>query len=388
MSASVSSNLVYLSDASRKRGSRAAPAFMPERVYVDREVADHPTTIRILERLHGCEADVVDDIRRLKRPDDIATAKRRMILTQHRGQAFKACQGMGPGHLCCGYRVIDLVSGCPMQCSYCILQSYLANNPTTTVNVNLEAILSQVGEFLDAAPDRFYRIGTGELADSLALDPILDFAGLLISFFARRRNALLELKTKTAFVDHLLDIKHRGRTVVSWSVNTPSVIASEERSVASLDERLAAARRAGEAGYGVGFHFDPIIMEGSVDETVSKYDEVVDRILDEIDPKTIAWISLGLLRYPGSLPETAMKSFPGTRIFTGELVPIGGKFRYPRFMRNMVYKPLWDRLSARIPARKLYLCMETPAVWNRVDKGVRASRDIAGRLCNMRSLGG
>jgi spore photoproduct lyase len=198
----------------------------------------------------------------------------------------------------------------------------------------------------------------------------------------------LELKTKTAFVDHLLDINHRGRTVISWSVNTPSVIASEERSVASLDERLAAARRAGEAGYGVGFHFDPIIMEGSVEETVSRYGEVADRIVDEIDPRTISWISLGLLRYPRSLPETAVRSFPDTRIFTGELVPVGGKVRYPRFMRSMIYRPLWDRLSTRIPPRKLYLCMETPAVWSRLDEGVRSSGDISRRLCNMESLRG
>ncbi|MFH1829394.1 MAG: radical SAM protein [Pseudomonadota bacterium] len=368
------------------RPKKALLPFKPDYVYVDREVADHPTTLRILNRLSDVEVDIVDDVKRLKRPHDLADAKRQMILTAHMGQAFKPCQGMSEGHLCCGYKVLDLVSGCPMECSYCILQDYLSNNPVTTVFVNLDAILAQVTAFLNSHKDRFFRIGTGELADSLALDPIIDYASVLIPYFASKRNAILELKTKTSFVDHLLHLKHHNRTVIAWSLNTPSIIESEERGTATLDERFEAAQKAAQAGFGVAFHFDPLILSGSLPQDVAQYSTVIDRMLDEVPVNSIAWVSLGLLRYPPSLPGHAAKNFPQSRIFAGELVPVGSKVRYPRFIREEFYKPLWEKLCNKLPQRKVYLCMETPSVWKKLDSNVTQSSCIEKRLCNMESI--
>jgi spore photoproduct lyase len=360
--------------------------FAPERVWIDATAANHPQTIRILNKLPDAEVDVVDDVRSLKRPMDLDEAKRGLVLTMHRGEAFKPCQGIGEGHLCCNYRVMDLVSGCPMDCSYCILQSYLANNPTSTAYVNVESILAEVSDFLQKNSAKFFRIGTGELGDSLALDQIVDFASILIPFFASKRNAILELKTKSALVDHILDLRHRNRTVISWSVNTPAIIASEEHRTASLDERLEAAKKVSEKGFGVGFHFDPIIITNCIDEEIGEYLKVIDLILENFEARQISWISLGLLRYPKDLPRIALKRFPNSRIYTGELVPTGGKMRYLRFIREKVYKPLWDRLVSKIPVHKLYMCMETEAVWEKVDPTVKANCCIEKRLCNMENI--
>jgi spore photoproduct lyase len=360
--------------------------FWPQRVFVDRAVADHPTTLRILNQLRGAEVDVVEDVRLLKHPQDLKASKQRLLITEHRGMPFKPCQGIGMGHLCCGYRVLDLVSGCPMECSYCILQSYLANNPVMTVYVNLEQILSQVSEFLATRPREFFRIGTGELGDSLALDGLTDFARVLIPFFAGKRNAILELKTKTAAIDHLLDLEHRNRTVLAWSVNTPEIIASEERGTASLEERFAAAQRAAAAGYGVAFHFDPMILTNRMEEEIAAYQSVVEQMLTAVPASSIAWVSLGLLRYPPDLPSFTFRRFPETRLFTGEIVPIGGKMRYYRFIREQVYRPIWQRLRAKLPAHKIYLCMETPEMWSRIDPTISSSCDLERRLCPTETL--
>lgn len=369
-----------------RKGKKKALAFAPEHVWIDKEVVDHPQTIRILNKLTDTEIDIVDDIKKLKKASDLSAAKRQMILTTHKGQAFKACQGIGDDHICCNYRVIDLVSGCPMDCSYCILQSYLANNPRTTVYVNIESILAEVAEFLAKNSDKFFRIGTGELADSLALDNIVDFASIMIPFFASKRNALLELKTKTASVDHLLDLKHSNRTVISWSVNTPKIIESDEIDTATLEERIDAAKRVSEKGFGVGFHFDPIIITNNVEEEIEEYLKVIDTLLENFEARQISWISLGLLRYPKDLSRIATKRFKDTRIYTGEMVPAGNKVRYLRFIREKVYKPLWDRLATKIPTHKLYLCMETEAVWEKVDPSVKSNGCVEKRLCNMENI--
>lgn len=359
--------------------------FEIEQIWLDREAQDHPQAIRILNRLQGIAVDVVDNVKALKRPKNIQDAKHQLILTLHRGEAFKPCQGMTSETLCCNYRVIDLISGCPMDCSYCILQNYLSNNPITTIYVNLETILAQVSAFLSAHSNKFFRIGTGELSDSLALDSILEYAQVLIPFFAARRNAILELKTKTAQIDHVLELKHRNRTVLAWSVNTPTVIEKEERGTASLAERLAAAQRAARAGFGVAFHFDPIILTHGI-EDVDSYLDVIEKIFATLEPRHIAWISLGLLRYPPELIDTALRRFPETKIFAGEFVPARSKVRYLRFLREEAYRRLWEKLSLRLPAHKLYLCMETKTVWGKIDPSITSNSCIEKRLCNTEAI--
>ena len=68
-------------------------------------------------------------------------------------------------------------------------------------------------------------------------------------------NAMLELKTKSDCVDLILDAEHRGRTVVSWSLNTEYIINHEESGTASLQRRLDAMKKVHDSGYLLGLHF-------------------------------------------------------------------------------------------------------------------------------------
>ncbi|MFH1654031.1 MAG: radical SAM protein [Pseudomonadota bacterium] len=360
--------------------------FKPEQVWISKEVADHPLTIQICERLGDVPVDIIDDSKFIKRPRELSDAKRQLMISRNFGEAFKSCQGIGEGHVCCKYKVIDLISGCPMDCSYCILQSYLANNPITTIYVNLEEIFQNISIFLKQHSDSFFRIGTGELSDSLALDDITDYSKLLIHFFSTRRNALLELKTKTDRIDHLLDLPHRNRTVLAWSVNPQNIISHEERFTATLEERLIAAKKAVSAGYMVAFHFDPIIVAHGNKQEIDAYKDVIDKILNAVEPKHIAWMSFGMLRYPPDLKNIAMRRFPKSHIFTGELIPSGPKVRYLRFLREEVLSSLWNHAVKHIPKHKLYLCMETPLVWKKVDPSITDDDSLECRLTRSESV--
>ena len=63
----------------------------------------------------------------------------------------------------------------------------------------------------------FFRIGTGEITDSLALEPYTGMAREMIPYFAEQANVLLELKTKSDCVDKLARSRSeragRGRMV-------------------------------------------------------------------------------------------------------------------------------------------------------------------------------
>ena len=183
--------------------------------------------------------------------DAFGEGKRRLLLARHRGEFLKKCPG-SEGQVCCNYFVINFASNCPMDCSYCYLQEYLADNPVLKVFSNVDDLLREADALFSRQRKFFFRIGTGEIADSLALDPYIGFCAEVIPFFAEQPNVLLELKTKSDCVEGLLKLDPKERVVVSWSMNPQKVIDADEHGTASLDERLAAARRCQAAGYKLG----------------------------------------------------------------------------------------------------------------------------------------
>jgi spore photoproduct lyase len=216
----------------------------------------------------------------------------------------------------------------------------------------------RIREIAAANPDRLIRVGSGETGDSLQLDPVFELSAEFIRGLADVPNVCFESKTKTDFVDQLLGIPEKGGAVVAFSLNAVSVSRAEEEYAASLDERLAAARRVVAAGYRTAFHFDPII---GFDGWEAAYGEVVDR-LAAFRARDVAWISLGTFRYP-----PALKDKIGQRPYLfDEFVPCrDGKYRYLQRRRARMYAWFLERIRKNCDA-PVYLCMESADMWRKV----------------------
>ena len=338
-----------------------------ERVFLHKAIANHERTQSILARLGNVTIETVERVDDVFRKigssrDLVARGKRMLFLTEHKGNMVAKCPGTSD-HICCGYQVLDLMSGCPMDCSYCILQAYL-NNPVITVFVNLLDLIDGVEGMANRIPWRFLRVGPGELSDSLALDHMTRFTDELVTWFAGHRDRILELKTKSDRVDHLLNLWHAGQTVVSWSLNPPSIISSEEHGTPSLAQRLIGARRCQEAGYPIGLHFDPMIFECSWER---EYREMVEQVFHVLDSRRVIWISMGALRFSPSLRPIIQDRFPQSRILLGELFPgRDGKLRYLETIRVHMFRKMLSWLHQIDPGLYVYLCMESHEVWKAV----------------------
>jgi spore photoproduct lyase len=340
--------------------------FVPETIVVERGSEDAPMARRCRERAPDVPFHVVDDRREVADAlgRDFEAAKRRLLLAPKRGPFLEHCPAGTRGLACCNYLVLHFASNCPMDCRYCFLQDYLADNPALTAYVNPEAALAEVGAMLDAHPERAFRIGTGELADSLALDPLTGLSRELVPFFAGRANALLELKTKTAAVDDLVALDPKDRVVVSWSLAPQAVVDAAEAGTAAVVERLAAARRVVAAGYKVGIHFDPIIEHEGWEEG---YRDLVAGVAAAVPAERLAWVSMGALRLSPSLRLRMRTRFGAHALLAGEQVPgIDGKWRDFQPLRVGMYRRIRGWIADALAEVPLYLCMETPAVWERV----------------------
>jgi len=338
-----------------------------ERIYLDERAEKDSVSETILKALPNLRVETVPEKRSLiKRfssmPDPIGVGKKHLFITRFYGRRLKPCPGTS-NHICCGYYVINAVTNCPMDCSYCVLQGYL-NNPFLTLYTNWDDLLQEINDFLSIDRQSVSRLGTGELSDSLALESIFPFSQFLIPFFAENQNGILELKTKSANVNPLLHLNHREKTIISWSLNPPKVIKRDERGTAPLEERIIAARKCQEKGYPSGFHFDPLIYYKGWEE---EYQETIRQLFKQVDPKRVIWISLGGFRYPPHLKAIAQERFPNTEVFLGELFPgRDAKFRYLRQIRTEMYQKMVGWLKEVDANLFIYLCMESKEVWEKV----------------------
>jgi spore photoproduct lyase len=342
--------------------------FEPQEIIIERGCESTPMVSRLTAALPHVRLKITDGAAEeapfLASPAArFAAAKKRLYVAKHKGEFLKKCPG-SDGQVCCNYFVINFASNCPMDCSYCYLQEYLAHNPALKVFANIDDLLAEADALLGKHRRHFFRIGTGEITDSLILDPYIGFTREVVPFFAEQSNVLLELKTKSNCVDDLLTLDPKDRVVVSWSMNPQAVIDADEHGTASLLERLQAARVCQDAGYRLGFHFDPMI---EYPDWEKDYEEMVERLFATVDWRRIAWLSMGVLRNTPGLKRVMRERLPRTRLLAAEQVPNpDGKLRYFQPLRIEMYRKLlgWIRRSA--PTVKVYLCMETKHVWQQV----------------------
>ncbi len=335
-----------------------------EKIFIDQSAVQNKITQTILSKCGDIPHEIGnrDKLESILSQMALSRGKRVLLITVQKGELVKPCPGTLPPYLCCRYTVINQMVQCPIDCTYCILQCVI-DQPYISLYVNLKDIFKSVDRLLSEQPGRLFRFGTGESTDSLVFDDLTDISGSFIQFFSKKRNTLIEFKTKTSHIDRFLDSFDR-HVVVSWSLNPQTIVDREEFRADPVLNRLQAAQRCQEKGFLLGFHFDPILH---VDHWESLYEELIRQMFSHVDGSRIAWISLGSLRYPPILKEVIQRRFPKSRIVYEEMVRgLDGKMRYPKPLRVEMYKRIYSWLKEQHSDLFIYFCMESPDVWDRV----------------------
>lgn len=296
-------------------------------------------------------------------PDEFNASKRNLFVTPFKGQFFKRCPGATQKKTlsCCNYYVLNLGSQCNMNCSYCYLQSYL-NSPVMKIYSNIDQALEELDAIAREQGSMPFRVGTGEVIDSLSLDPLTQYSRELIAFFKKYPQWKLEFKTKSNLVDQFLSEDHSENVIVSWSINADIITQREEHLTASLNERLMAARKCADHGFPVAFHIDPMIYHENWE---LNYADVVNRITALFKPEEVHIISIGTLRFQPEQKQMMRERFGfSSLVMSGELFPSeGGKMRYDSVLRGQMYKHVYTTFKNHNPNWNIFLCMETPETW-------------------------
>lgn len=269
---------------------------------------------------------------------------------------FGMCPVASEKTVCCNLRTIDAVRNCGFGCSYCSIQSMFTGEQAF-FDKNFADKLDRIT--LD--PDRRYHIGTGQSSDSLLwgnknglLDRLLDFA-------RKWPNVLLEFKTKSRNIRHLLTADVPRNIVCSWSLNTPAIIANEEHLTATLEQRLSAARQLADRGIRLAFHLHPMIY---YQDWRQDYHSLVARLLTSFSSKEVLFVSFGTLTFPKPIVKQIRGYGIPSRILRMPMVTNPeGKFTYPDEIKTSLFQHAYNDFSAWHGEMFFYLCMEQSKHW-------------------------
>jgi spore photoproduct lyase len=101
-------------------------SFQIEKIYLDEKAENDWVTQNVLKNLSDLPVERVKDKRSLIKKflslsDPIGIGKRNLLITPFYGRRLKPFPGTS-SHICCGYHVLNTITNCPMDCSYCVLQ--------------------------------------------------------------------------------------------------------------------------------------------------------------------------------------------------------------------------------------------------------------------------
>lgn len=342
--------------------------FNLDRVYIDEAAKDSIVVGRILnvfpsEKIQWVNSDFMSDQKGNLSKEQFEWSKKNVLVTPFKGHFFKRCPGASQktALTCCNYYVLNLGSQCNLNCSYCYLQSYL-NTPVMKIYSNIETAKSELLDMMQTFPKHPYRVGTGEIIDSLSLDELTLYSRELIPLFKEFPHWTLEFKTKSDRVDQFLDLGGADNIHVSWSINPPIIINSEEHGTARFEQRIAAAKKVVAAGFKLAFHIDPIIYHLGWQEN---YGFLVNEICKNFSPNEVKVISLGTLRFQPEQRLMMRERFGMSSLvnqaemFTSD----SGKMRYDWHLRTEMFQFILKQFKNNSSTWNIFLCMETPETW-------------------------
>jgi spore photoproduct lyase len=274
---------------------------------------------------------------------------------QKEGFGLGSCPVASESTRCCNLLTLDAVESCGFDCSYCSIQSFY-NQDTIVFDKEFAKKL----ENLELDEHEIYHIGTGQSSDSLMWGNREGILDALFAFAKKYPNVILEFKTKSSNIEYFLEHEVPKNIIVTWSLNTQTIIDNEEHLTASLEKRIQSARALADKGVLVGFHFHPIVVyQNYLDE----YKEIYDSLLNTFSPDEVVLISMGTLTFikpvMKKLRERGMKS----KILQMPFEQIAGKQSYPLEIKKEMFQHCYESFQPWHGKVYFYMCMEDHSLW-------------------------
>lgn len=254
---------------------------------------------------------------------------------------------------------IHCASGCLHACDYCHVW------PCHTIMLNLEELAGAIRAFGETIPwQNLYKFDN--MTDTICLEPEYGASEIMVNTFANWPGRYVLLYTKSDNVEHLLDLRHNGHTLISWSVSCETASAKIEKNTPSPEDRIRAIERCQQAGYTVRVRLSPICP---IKNWREENRDLIRRLLSRVSPDIISIDVLGWMDIPQIRDGMDLSLFEQEYVDVLDRLEAEGferrnaKHVWPHEMREEVLRFVIEEIQRVRPDQPVSICMETPGMW-------------------------
>ncbi len=330
------------------------------------EKADSSQVQRIQARNPGMPSQVFKSNKELPMWGNLKGQKRLetergILVLRNQSSWINQFDSIPKGAICRKFWKINAYSGCNFWCEYCYLFKTHWNTPFSTHYVNYGKMLQTLHK-VDQSLLQPRLFNSGELGDPLAIESVTGWAEYTIPEVGKMKHVRLLILTKSDEVDGLLNLPHKGKTIISFSLNTERNAKGFEHRTPSPEERIIAGKKAKDAGYPVRVRIDPLFFYPGWRED---YGRLVEMIYTHFKPDVI---TLGEYRPDKGLIGHVKSRFPKSDLMSiqQQLIDDAGKWRFPDPERVDMLKHVKQEILRHDSKAKIAICKESKDVWSKV----------------------
>lgn len=314
--------------------------FVPHRVIFEEAALNYPIAKEMLDHFTdhtGIKIEILPDKKRISKnsgatmKDAYWEAKRTLVVGIRKTLKFQSCKPSA-------HYQLPLVTGCTGNCEYCYLNTQFGKNPYIRVYVNMDEILGQAALYISQRQPELTHFEGAAVSDPIPVEPYTGSLAAAIRFFADQEYGRYRFVTKFTEVDSLLDLEHRQKTTVRFSLNADHIIRSYEHGTPRLNNRIEAARKITAAEYPLGFIIGPVIL---FPDWKREYQALLENLKDVLNHKISAGLSFEVIshRFTARAKNTIYELFPETTLPLDEA---SRQFKYGQFGYGKYVYPKQD----------------------------------------------
>ena len=240
---------------------------------------------------------------------------------------------------------------CIYDCEYCFLQGKHMS-AHYLLFINYEDFFIEIKKKIKQNPfEKCYFFSSYD-CDSLALEGITGFVNDFIPFF-NKKNAILELRTKSTQISNILKYKPIDNCVIAFSFTPENISMFVEHGVPSVKKRILAMKTLANKGWKIGLRFDPIIPACNF---TTIYEKLIKDIANKIPQESLHSVSFGMMRFPKKMYKKMKKDFSNERVFSIPMVNRNGLYSYPEKLENKLSKFIINTIKKYLGNIEVYNC--------------------------------
>ena len=330
---------------------------MIDTVYIEEDVLNHEVTEAILSRLNVQHKIICERFGEVfnRKSQNFRLQKQKpalILARKHKGYVLPAPAGYGIGSDCNFY--FSHMMNCIYDCRYCFLQG-MYQSANYVVFVNFDDFLAEIEATIESHPDKKPHFFSGYDCDSLALEPITHFTESCLPIFEKYPEALIELRTKSTQIRHLLNMNVMQNVVVAYSLSPEVISQALEAKTPNTTKRIEAMKTLQAKGWQVGLRFDPIIWSSDYQQ---QYQGLFETTFATLDSDLIHSISLGSFRLPNDFYKKLEKLYPDEKLLASPMSSEAGMTSYKAEINNEMLSFCKEQILKHIPADKFFPCYE------------------------------